>query len=47
MRKLVEYLGMVEEGKRRQAVYKLGRYVDVIEFGVLRDEYRKRFDLIK
>lgn len=46
MRKVAEYLGMVEEGRRRQAVYKLGRYVDVIEFGVLRDEYLKRFGLM-
>ena len=45
MRKLAEYLGMVEEGRRRQAVYKLGRYVDVIEYGVLRNEYVARFNL--
>lgn len=45
MRKLAEYLGMVEEGRRRQAVYKLGRYMDVIELGVLRDEYFARFNL--
>jgi len=43
--KLAEYLGMVEEGRRRQAVYKLGRYVDVIEYGVLRSEYVARFNL--
>ena len=45
MRKLAEYLGMVEEGRRRQAVYKLGRYIDVIEYGVLRHEYIARFNL--
>ena len=45
MRKLAKYLGMVEEGRRRQAVYKLGRYVDVIEYGVLRSEYIARFSL--
>ena len=45
MRKLAEYLGMIEEGRKRNAVYKLGRYVDVIEYGVLRDEYFMRFNL--
>ena len=39
MRKLAAYLGMKEEGQRRQARYKLGRYVDVVEFGLLRDEF--------
>jgi len=46
MRKLAEYLGMMEEGRRRQAVYKLGRYMDVIEYGVLKNEYMQRFNLI-
>jgi RimJ/RimL family protein N-acetyltransferase len=44
MRKLAEYLGMREEGRRRHAVYKHGRYVDVIEYGVLKDEYVVRFN---
>jgi RimJ/RimL family protein N-acetyltransferase len=38
MRKLAAALGMKEEGIRRQAAYKDGRYLDVIEFGLLRDE---------
>lgn len=45
MIRLAGHLGMREEGRRRQAAFKNGRYVDVIEFGVLRDEYgatRKR-----
>ena len=46
MRKLAEYLGMREEGRRRQAVYKLGHYVDVIEFGVLVTEYMAKFNLL-
>jgi RimJ/RimL family protein N-acetyltransferase len=46
-RRVAEHLGMVEEGRRRQGAYKLGRYVDVIEFGVLRTEYLKRFGLTK
>ena len=45
MRKLAEYLGMCEEGRRRRAVYKYGRYVDVIEYGVLKDEYVVLFNL--
>lgn len=45
MRKLAECLGMIEEGRRRQAVYKLGRYTDVVEYGVLRNEYVARFNL--
>lgn len=28
-----------KEGVRRQAVYKNGKYVDIIEYGILRDEY--------
>jgi RimJ/RimL family protein N-acetyltransferase len=47
MRKLAECLGMAEEGRRRKAVYKLGRYVDIIEYGVLRSEYVARFNLGK
>jgi len=47
MRKLAECLGMAEEGRRRKAVYKLGRYVDIIEYGMLRSEYVARFNLGK
>lgn len=43
MSKLAESLGMVEEGRRRQAAYKHGRYVDIIEYGVLKSEYVARF----
>jgi [ribosomal protein S5]-alanine N-acetyltransferase len=39
MRRLASYLGMKEEGRRRQAVFKRGRYLDLIEYGVLRIEY--------
>jgi [ribosomal protein S5]-alanine N-acetyltransferase len=41
MQKVALALGMKKEGRRRQAAYKNGRYVDVIEFGMLRDECRK------
>lgn len=47
MQKLAEYLGMVRESVRRKAVYKSGRYLDIIEYGVLRSEYVARFNLGK
>ena len=43
MCKLAEYLGMREEGRRRNAIYKHGRYLDIIEYGILRNEYIARF----
>lgn len=43
MKRLALYLGMKEEGRRRQAAFKQGRYVDVIEYGVLKDEYEERW----
>lgn len=39
MRRLAAHLGMREEGLRRRAAFKAGRFVDVVEFGVLQDEY--------
>jgi len=42
MRSLALSLGMKEEGRRRQAVFKQGRYVDMIEYGVLRAEYEEQ-----
>ena len=41
MIRLALALGMKEEGRRRQAAWKDGRYVDVIEFGLLRSEWSK------
>lgn len=41
MQKLALYLGMQEEGRRRHAMFKNGSYADVIEYGVLRDEFLK------
>jgi RimJ/RimL family protein N-acetyltransferase len=32
-------LAMRQEGVRRQAYFKGGKFVDVIEFGVLREEF--------
>jgi ribosomal-protein-alanine N-acetyltransferase len=39
MRKLAAALMMTQEGVRRQAMYKNGIYKDMIEYGVLRDEF--------
>lgn len=40
MRRIAEKLGMQEEGTRRQAAFNEGRHVDVIEYGLLADDYR-------
>lgn len=42
MQALARSLGMSEEGRRRQAAFKDGRYLDVIEYGVLRHEWNTR-----
>jgi RimJ/RimL family protein N-acetyltransferase len=39
MQKLAAKLGMKEEGRRREALYKNGAYADVIEYGLLREDY--------
>lgn len=39
MIKLAEKLSMKEEGRRREAIYKDGRFLDIYEYGVLRNEY--------
>jgi len=39
MRRLAASLGMQEEGVRRQALYKENRYLDLVEYGLLRSEY--------
>jgi RimJ/RimL family protein N-acetyltransferase len=43
MQRLALYLGMVQEGVRRHAAYKDGKYLDIIEYGVLRHEYERRW----
>lgn len=40
MIRIFSKIGMRQEGRRVQAVYKNGDYVDVIEFGILRSEYK-------
>lgn len=39
MIKLAKKLKMVEEGKRREAIFKSGKYIDIIEYGVLHNEF--------
>lgn len=38
MQKLALSVGMKREGLRRQAAFKSGRYVDVVEYGLLRNQ---------
>ncbi len=40
MRRIAEGLGMRQEGVRREAAFNEGSYVDVIEYGLLADEFR-------
>jgi [ribosomal protein S5]-alanine N-acetyltransferase len=40
MRRIAERLGMQQEGVRREAAFNEGRYVDVIEYGLLAADYR-------
>ncbi len=47
MQKLASYLGMAEEGCRRQSHYKNGEYLDLMEYGVLRSEFIAKFQLEK
>lgn len=42
MQKLAAHMGMQQEGKRRQAIFKQGRYADILEYGLLREEYLLR-----
>lgn len=43
MQKLAEFLGMKEEGRRRQSLFRENRYLDVVEYGVLKEEYLRKF----
>jgi ribosomal-protein-alanine N-acetyltransferase len=40
MIRIAEKLGMKEEGRRREAAFKNGAYVDVVEFGLLKTEFQ-------
>lgn len=45
MQKLALYLGMEKEGVRRNAFFKNGKFVDIVEFGVLKHEFYDKFRL--
>lgn len=40
MQKLAMKLQMKQEGLRKEALFKNGRYVDIVEYGVLKKEYK-------
>lgn len=39
MRKLAQHLGMQEEGRRKEALFKRGGYMDIVEYGLLSREF--------
>jgi [ribosomal protein S5]-alanine N-acetyltransferase len=39
MIRIAQKLGMKEEGRRREAAFKDGKYLDIVEFGLLREEF--------
>jgi len=41
MQKLAQKLGMKDEGRERQSLYLNGEYVDVLKYGVLRNEFNR------
>lgn len=41
MQRLARQSGMSEEGRRRQAAFKNGRYIDIIEYGALQEDYEQ------
>lgn len=43
MQKLAEYLGMKKEGRRRDDLFKNGQYRDIVEYGVLKNEFNNKF----
>ena len=42
MKKIALALKMKEEGRRIQAAYKDGKYIDVIEYGILKSDYEHK-----
>ncbi len=41
MQKLAQILKMKEEGLRREAIFKNGKYFNILEYGVLKTEFKK------
>jgi len=42
MQKLAKYLGMHEEGRRKEAQFKNGAYNDALEYGILKGDFLKK-----
>lgn len=42
MQKLATQLGMLQEGARRRHLFLDGEWVDILEYGVLREEFQRR-----
>ncbi len=40
MQKIAEFVGMQLEGRKRQAIFNEGKYFDILDYAVLRDEYQ-------
>jgi [ribosomal protein S5]-alanine N-acetyltransferase len=40
MQKLAAKLGMKEEGRRREGLFKHGKFIDIIEYGILKSEFK-------
>ncbi len=43
MQKLAIFMGMKEEGRRREAMYKNGKYVDVVEYGMTVEDFFNKY----
>ncbi|MBO1001081.1 GNAT family N-acetyltransferase [Pseudogracilibacillus auburnensis] len=41
--KLYEKMGFIHEGKFRQALYRTGKWHDIVIMGILKDEYNQQF----
>jgi RimJ/RimL family protein N-acetyltransferase len=46
MKSLAKKLGMVEEGCRRSYFYLDGKWVDMIEYGILQDEFNYKVSIL-
>jgi [ribosomal protein S5]-alanine N-acetyltransferase len=42
MKKLALSLGMNEEGRRIESAYKNGKYIDFVEYGILKSDYEQK-----
>jgi len=43
--KLMEAMGMIKEGHRKEHIYKNGKYLDVVDYGMLKEDFYKKFNL--